>query len=205
MKNRLGKRYGRLTVVAITNRRTSSSEIIWRCKCDCGSMTEVIGGHLGDGHTTSCGCFAIESMSIRSTTHGESGQHVPEYRAWKRIKNKCTNPKHQDYKNYGGRGIKMCKRWQKSYLAFLKDVGRRPSPELQTERVNNNGDYKPSNVVWGTRIQQARNKRSNVFLTFNGVRKTMAEWSYDTGISYCIFVKRLKQGWNLRKILSAYG
>ena len=98
-----------------------------------------------------------------SKTHGEvkhiDGKRVatPEYRSWQMMKNRCLNPKSRDYPYYGGRGIYVYPEWL-TFEAFLRDVGRKPSPELTLDRIDSNGNYEPSNVRWATRSTQARNR-----------------------------------------------
>ena len=92
--------------------------------------------------------------------HGLSfanGKRTVEHSLWLQIRNKCNNPNAQDYKYYGGRGIRVCARWDR-FVDFLADVGYRPSPELTLDRKDTNGDYEPGNVRWATRQTQARNR-----------------------------------------------
>ena len=90
-------------------------------------------------------------------THGMTKS--PEFYIWRTMKARCGNPKSQSYKHYGGRGIKVCDRWTESFSNFLSDMGERPNPELQIDRINNDGDYTPSNCRWATRSEQQLNKR----------------------------------------------
>lgn len=204
-KDRTGIRYGNLVALNPISRRSTSGEMIWNCKCDCGTYSEVLGGHLSSGHTVSCGCFAPIATSARTRKHGESRRITPEYRAWKHINNRCFNPNNKSYPNYGARGIKVCRRWRNSYEHFLEDMGRRPSPRLQIERVDNDGDYAPSNCIWGTRKEQANNKRNNVRISHAGVTKTIAQWADAIGVRDYIVRKRYKQcGWTMAEIINHY-
>jgi hypothetical protein len=97
--------------------------------------------------------------------HGEAPSRngkpaTPEYRAWRAMIDRCYLVGHPVYKNHGARGIKVCDKWRHNYLAFLADMGRKPSPELTLERQNNDGDYTPTNCKWASRIEQAHNKRA---------------------------------------------
>lgn len=95
-------------------------------------------------------------------THGESRPASVEYRTWRHMLERCLNPDHPNYRYYGGRGITVCQRWQKSFETFVADVGRRPTNNLSLDRINNDGNYEPGNVRWATRAEQTRNRRPRV-------------------------------------------
>jgi len=127
-------------------------------KCTCGSLKTVRRDKANHEYTKSCGCLSSELKSKRFTKHGEAGR-TTEYRSWGAMKQRCYNRWHKAYKNYGGRGIKICKRWLNSYKNFLKDMGRKPNRNYTLDRINNNGNYRPSNCRWATWKQQQNNKR----------------------------------------------
>ncbi len=190
------KKYGRLTVL----HRAGSNKhrhILWLCKCDCGTEKVVSGVLLKRGDVHSCGCLRKEITSKKFKKHGESVQaeHTAEYRAWRSMINRCENPRVNSYKNYGGRGIKVCTRWRHSYGAFLKNLGRKPSEAHSLDRIDVDGGYFPSNCRWSDAKQQARNRRHNFLLTYKGETKTLAAWYEEGGLPNLV-LNRLRRGWN---------
>ena len=130
----------------------------------------------------------------RAGTYGKHGMNgTPERRIWLGVKARCNNPSYSGYKNYGGRGIKICDRWR-VFANFLEDMGSRPSPAHSIERINNNGHYEPGNCKWATRIEQNRNSRQNVKLTHNGQTMTAAEWADKLGIKHTTLYERIRKG-----------
>jgi hypothetical protein len=154
-----GRRFGRLTVIAEAG-RDKHGNILWKCRCECGSEKKLMGFTLVNGHTKSCGCLACELSAQRFTTHGES-KRTPEYEAWVSSKQRCTNPNNPRYADYGGRGISVCPRWADSFESFLADMGRRPSPQHSLGRVLDRGNYELGNAFWMSRAEQSLNKRNN--------------------------------------------
>lgn len=113
---------------------------------------------------------------------------------------RCYNPNRDSFSEYGGRGIKVCARWH-TFENFVADMGPRPAG-MTLERINNDGDYEPSNCKWATRLEQAMNRRSNTFLELNGERLTASEWSARLGISKATICKRRKAGRSDEQCLS---
>lgn len=155
--DRAGQRYGRLVAVEPTSDRDASGTVVWRCMCDCGREKLVPGKNLTGGNTKSCGCLQADNVY---KTHGMSSS--PEYRAWKAMKTRCLDPNNPRWLDYGGRGIMVCDRWLESFQNFFADVGLRPGDGYSLDRINNDSDYKPSNVKWSTDAEQRLNQRPNV-------------------------------------------
>lgn len=157
----IGKRFSRLVVLALEPSIDGQNKSRWLCQCDCGNKTIVIGSNLGVG-TFSCGCLQADLAPLRGVKHGHGGDNngkgkSREYNSWCGMKQRCSWPKHSRWKHYGGRGISVCQRWQDSFVNFLADMGPRP-PNTSLNRINNDGNYEPSNCNWATPSQQATNR-----------------------------------------------
>lgn len=194
------RKFGRLTVVQKNPVAAKNRDSRWDCVCECGTTLTVIRGSLTSGNTISCGCYRKEVSTATQTSHGMSDS--TEYRIWQMMVARCTNPNMEAYANYGGRGIKVCWRWIDSFENFFMDMGPRPSLEHTLDREENDGNYEPGNCRWATPLEQANNRRSNVFYEFNGVKKTIAEWSRE----YNVDQKRLRNrlvnlGWDFDRAI----
>lgn len=187
-----GKKFGRLRVVSYAGRRVGGS--IWNCICKCGVETITAGGKLRGKLTKSCGCLSREKILATLTTHGRSG--TPEYAIYKTMKGRCLTKTNRQYADYGGRGITICDRWNDSFENFIKDMGNRPHAKMTLERRDNEKGYCPENCYWSTKIQQARNKRSNILLTINGKTQCLSAWAEECGIKYGTFQRRIAIGMN---------
>lgn len=132
-----------------------------------------------------------------------SKKRTPEYRAWDAMANRCTRPTCDKFRYYGGRGIKVCDRWLKSFVSFVEDVGLRPSSGHSLDRYPNpNGGYEPGNVRWATKKEQMRNKSDNHLLTHNGRTAPMAVWAEEIGIPMRTMWARIKRGWSVEKAVT---
>ena len=159
-----GQRFGRLAVLARgASTRSPSGKIRrnWLCRCECGKAKTVCCSDLRTGNTVSCGCLRRETIIRRSTTHGEGRRRrqTVEYHCWTNMIERCENRNSKYWPRYGGRGIRICNRWRRSFEKFLADMGRRPHSELSLDRINNDGHYEPSNCRWATASEQSRNQR----------------------------------------------
>jgi len=172
----IGDRFGRLTVsgnvVQVGHKYTVP------CTCDCGVGCTVQFGNLVSGHTKSCGCLFSDSLSERNRIHG--GRHTRLYTIWCDIKQRCYNPHQKHFANYGGRGISVCKEWLDDFSKFQEWASSNGySDILQIDRINNDGDYRPSNCRWVNSRVNNRNRRDNRIVSAFGESKTLIEWSQD--------------------------
>jgi len=163
IKDIAGQRFGRLTAIAAVEKR--HHRWYWRCQCDCGQETVVCGNDLRNGKTKSCGCLMRESRF----THGAS--RTGEYNSWVNMMQRCYNPDNKDFKNYGGCGIKVCKRWH-DFRNLLADMGLRPLGKYSIERLDVYGDYEPSNCIWLPMSEQSKNRRKREPWKQEGISRT---------------------------------
>lgn len=201
-----GQKFGRIRVGQFIGRVKFPSGVSatkWRGQCECGNPWEGLGRDLRKGTTQSCGCLHREITSAR-VVHGftRNGIHTPEYRAWRSMFSRCSNPKVYNYNNYGGRGIKVCGRWRESFENFLTDMGLRPSPKHSIDRINNDKDYSKGNCKWSTKAEQSRNRRSTVLLTFENKTLCLNEWAAATGLHRSTLRRRIRKGWSVQQVLT---
>ena len=195
----IGKRFGKLIVLKwIGKDKWGHSK--WLCQCDCGNKIIVLGYGLTSGNTKSCGCLQKEGNSIKHG-HNRRGKVTGFYRSWYQMIQRCINPNNKDYHNYGGRGIKVCKRWLK-FENFLEDMIEGWRPGLTLERRKNEKGYFKDNCKWVTREEQQRNTRGNHLLTYNGKTQCVAAWSEETGIPRQTIEYRINHGWTAEEALT---
>jgi hypothetical protein len=188
----LGRRFGRLLVVARDGSDACAAR--WKCVCDCGSICTTRGTALRGG-VQSCGCLTRERSREKgkNATHGLS--KTIEHMTWLGMRNRCNNPRQPKYENYGGRGITVCERWD-SFENFLADMGKRP-PGMTIDRIDNNGNYEPSNCRWADRQTQSSNRRSNIYVRLGDERVTLAEATRRLGICpQKTAEQRVGRGWD---------
>lgn len=192
--NLIGGKFGRLTVIQEAGRE-KFGEILWLCKCDCGNEKITSSSRLRNGKCTSCGCYQKSVMAKAKRTHGMFGTRI--YNTWSSMIQRCTNPHNAKYKNYGGRGISVCKQWSDSFETFYKwSIDNGYSDNLTIDRIDVNGNYEPANCRWAGIVDQENNRTNNVLITIDGVTKTRTEWCRINGIRPQTACQRVFNGWN---------
>lgn len=167
----------------------------WLCLCECGNKKIVSSALLKRGKTKSCGCLK-DSKPTR--THGKSRTNI--YMTWCAMIQRCSNENNSQFKNYGGRGIKVCDRWE-NFNNFFEDMGNKKTGKT-LGRIDNDGDYCPENCQWETAKQQARNRRTSLVVQYKGEEKTLAEWAETYGIKYKALWARVNDGWDFETALN---
>lgn len=171
---------------------------IWKCICDCGNETYVTLNQLISGKTKSCGCL--------HTKHGLTSKGMPrrEFNIWRNMIDRTSNPNSKDFNRYGKRGISVCDEWRNSFKKFYDWANANGySDNLTIDRINNDGNYEPSNCRWATVKTQSNNKRNNVLLNFNNETHTLTQWSEILKIKPETITSRLNRGWNIKESLTA--
>jgi hypothetical protein len=201
VKQIVGEKYGRLKVLSFAglNKHRSS---MWNCICDCGAIGVFKGRNLLIGKTKSCGCWLLEKRRSPKK-HGHTSRNLgasSEYSAWKAMRQRCENPNNRSWKDYGERGITVCERWH-NFSNFIQDMGKKPSPNLSIERVDNDSGYTKENCIWATKKVQNRNKRNNIILTHNGKSQTVKDWANEYGLLFGTLYFRILRGWPMEKAL----
>lgn len=199
-----GKKFGRLTVIRYDG-HSKSNKRTWLCECECGNNVVVIGSHLVNGNTRSCGCLKDELTSKRHKTHGHTIDRKisPTYHTWAGMIARCSNVNHASYRLYGAIGITVCDRWLK-FENFLSDMGEKPKG-TSIDRINPSKGYFKDNCRWATDSQQAINKKSIPKLTYCGISKSYQEWAEFLNISSANIRARLRLGWTIDEALGFSG
>lgn len=180
-----GKRIGFLTVLERVE-NDHNGKPMWLCRCDCGNEKVISSSALTNG-VKSCGCYRKEWAKETHTKHGFTSHKAPKERLfniWWRMNQRCKDPNVSHYKDYGGRGITICEEWE-NYGAFREwALSNGYSDELSIDRIDYNGNYEPSNCRWVDQKAQARNKRTNHIVEYDGEKMCVAEWAEKYNLPY---------------------
>lgn len=200
-----GLRFGRLVVKGLHPKKIYNSCTAWDCACDCGAEIVTITGNLRSENTASCGCHKNEASRARlrriATKHGLS-KH-PLYPVWKRMIARCHAPKDKDYPMYGARGIRVCDRWRGDFMAFVADMGPKPTPKHSLDRRDNYRGYEPGNMRWATAREQEANKRKSRLFELNGRQQTLGQWAAEYRMSADLLWQRVnRDGMTLEEALT---
>jgi hypothetical protein len=211
-KIQIGDVFGDLLVTGFQKgfRKSGSPKVLVTCKCNlCGSDSGYEKQNLTKGNSTKCKpcAAAITGNKRRKLYHGYNSKTATPlekkcYYTWQAMKRRCLKNSESCFDRYGGRGILVCEKWKNNYQAFFEDMGLPPSMDHQIDRVDNDGNYEPSNCRWVTRQENARNKSNNSYLEHKGKILTIAEWAEVTGLDRGLIESRVSKGWPMDKVFS---
>lgn len=179
MTDLTGQRFNQWTVLGFSH--FLGTRYYWDCRCDCGTEKKILSPSLKNGDSKSCGCHRDKLASERALTHGMT--KTPEHSAWISMRSRCSNPKVPNFPNYGGRGIKVCERWD-SFELFLQDMGKKPSNSHSLDRKEVDGNYEPGNVRWATKQEQTDNRRCSKTIPMMGRNQSLAAWCRELAVNY---------------------
>lgn len=189
-----GAVFGRWTVIERIDKKKVT------CRCECGEIKSVYRSNITSGKSLSCGCLAKEVNSKRMSTHGESETKL--YGVWRTMRSRCYLKSTKSYKDYGGRGIRVCADWKNSYESFRNwSTSHGYRDGLTIDRTENNKNYTPENCTWNDRQEQCNNKRNNHWVTIAGETHTLAQWRRSNGLTRGALEGRLQRGWDEDKLL----
>lgn len=199
-----GSRFGSLTAVSRAASITDSSgrkRSAWLCECDCGTRKIISTDNLKSGRVKSCGCTMGPLMRRSKGQLGESKTSL--YNVWMQMKYRCTKPNVTHYKEYGGRGIRVCDEWMSSYKSFRDWAMLSGYKEgLTIDRIDNDGNYEPDNCRWVDSVAQANNRRSNRSYTYNGETYTLTQWANKIGINPKALFSRIYAGYSFEDAIN---
>ena len=203
MKDLTGKMYGRLQVLKTFLKETEDkigARSFCKCLCTCGKTVDVAATNLKSGKTTSCGCKRSRSNLTINGVKISSRAFPGEYSSWQSMQSRCYDEASTSYKHYGGRGIKIYQEWINSFETFILDMGVKPTPSHQIDRINNDGDYAPGNCKWSTPKEQAANRSSSLRVVWKGEVHSLKEWAIKLGINYNTISTRYHSGKPLEEV-----
>lgn len=196
----IGSRWSRLVIIEDLGVIRNKTHI--RARCDCGNEIINTFSHLKNGMVQSCGCLhqeAIRDKTCKARKHSMCTTRT--YHSWASMLARCTNPKHHSFRDYGERGITVCKEWQDSFENFFRDMGTRPTGTT-LDRKDNEGPYCAQNCRWSTPREQSNNRRSSKPITFQGRTLSAPEWERLLGLGKNVLQMRLRTGWSIEEALT---
>lgn len=189
-----GQKFGKLTVIQ-RSKDNNHGEAHWVCLCECGNEHVASSYNLTHGKSHQCTKCSFKQIANGQRKHNCEPKRL--YEAYVNMKTRCYNKNYSLYHRYGGRGICVCDEWRDSFVAFRDwALSHGYSDDLTLDRINNDGNYEPSNCKWSTVTEQSNNRRTNRILTVNGVRDTMANWARKSGTPYWVIQERLEKNWS---------
>lgn len=194
-----GMMFGRLRLLERVKRNS------WRCLCACGKEVVVRAYLLRIGNNKSCGCLKRSVLGDATRKHGQANSRLTGYKSraygvWQAMRDRCSNPNRSDYHRYGGRGIKVCTRWQESFEAFVADMGTPPAG-MTLDRLDNDGDYSPKNCRWASRKEQVYNSTRIRYVAVGSIRMPLQEALSKCGCKKDAFYRRQRRGWSEEEAL----
>lgn len=199
----INKKYGRLLVISYDAKKGNNHYV--NCRCECGNTKSIRLSRLKSGETQSCGCIRIENLEkLRQINniekHGKSKEKL--YNVYRNIKYRCYNSNCHIYKNYGGKGVKVCDDWLNDFMSFYNWAHSNGYQEgLSIDRIDVNGDYEPSNCRWSDNTTQANNRSNTIYLTHNNKTQSLSTWAKELSIPYATVYSRFSKGEETSSIL----
>jgi len=194
MKDITGKKYNYLTAIKTVG-KNKENRFLWECLCDCGNSIVTTKNQLDYGNRKSCGC----KNNADKIKHGMRNHDL--YSTWSNMIRRCTVKSDRSFPDYGGRGITVCSEWM-DINSFIRDMGERPSKNHSIDRIDNEKGYSKDNCRWATLIQQARNKRDTVFITYKGETKSLSDWAEFKGVKRGTMYMRKRRGYTVDEIIN---
>lgn len=192
--NLVGQKFGKLTVLGEDVER-NKGRVYWICKCDCGNIARVTTANLRSGSVKSCGCLVKETAKKVNSKHNMRGTRL--YSIWVDMRRRCRNKNYHAYKNYGGRGIFVCKEWDEDFMPFYNwSINNGYADNLSIDRINNNDGYYPENCRWVTALEQGNNTRICRYITIDNITKSLADWCRVYNTNAAMVRERIKRGWD---------
>lgn len=188
-------------ITILTRAPNKGNKTMYYCLCHCGKLFKTSQSNISSGSTTSCGCVLKYRRGKSSIIHGKTNTKI--YNVYKAICRRCYYSKDMSYKNYGARGIAVCNEWKDDFMAFYNwSVCNGYKEGLQIDRIDNNGNYEPSNCRWVTCKENCNNRRSNIYITYKGMTKTATEWADYLGVNRKAFNSRLRRKWDIDRVFN---